>query len=132
MPVIFESCFGIKDAETFDFPVLISGMSITVKPGDAYVRGVKYSFTEDQVWVAAPSDKARVVWASLIAERATGALHLLVDEVDADNLDALSLPDAASPYLMLYPFYRVNIPPNTVSLEGLQVIVYRMPLKPEV
>lgn len=108
---------------------VVSPTVLAVRAGTFTYERTQYALDEDQEWtLPVIPDGGMWVEGYLVVEKATGDVHVLVDEQTsgAEHYEF----DGASTFTLLNNLFSLNIPESTVSLAGLAVEVFHIIPRP--
>lgn len=120
-----------SEDHAIDLAVEAAGMVIIVRAGAFKAGGEDLELAEDVTFTV--RNAANNVWidASIVREKATGEITVLVDEREADGV-TFDMPYEfeGGPYEKLYPIFSIGIPSGTSDLAGLDLRVNRVVISP--
>jgi len=113
---------GLEGFTEVDLGVEVSGMTITVKAGEAKWCGRDVSLAEDKTYVVDDDPDGRSVMGHLVEEE-SGGINVLVDEVGQDDTPYYFF---GSPYVSVMLLFRCDVPGGASSIEDASMKTYRV------
>lgn len=110
-----------------DLGITTEGLVISVAPGTFKVFGDEHQFVSqmDHAVTVDPTNETHVI-GMIVQDKTTDEVTLLVDEVVLDGVDETYAFDGSSPFKALLSLYKVLVPAEATTLDGLTMTVDRI------
>lgn len=102
--------------------VVKAGGTVTVKAGTFVIAKTSHSLGADSDFTVTSRPNVTYVFGYLVKEIASGVVSVLVDEFIDDGVDS-AYSFGGSPYELLSQIFRFVLPPNTATLNSVDVTV---------
>ena len=112
-----------------DLEVEASGRTLTVKSGIFKFQGEDYSFPEDLEYTVGVHQHKAWLEGHIFRNKDTGEAMLIVDEFVQDGVDQ-QLDCRTVPHTYLDFLFLMEIPPQTQSLDGLEIKLRKLRPRP--
>ena len=133
MPEITNTKIVAADRHAMDFPVTLSGATITVGAGTMKYNGVDWPLLDDEVFTVVNRPDETEIVAYIVIDRGTvpaGELRVFVDDVIQDGIDVRHKFERSERYELVAYLYRVTIPGGTTDVSTLDYHRWRIIARP--
>jgi hypothetical protein len=123
MPILKHTQRSPAQVNSVQFAVSVSGAVITVASGSFVIAKEALALTDSEEFTITSRPEDTDVHGYLVKDTDNaGEVRLLVDEVFSDDPEAYTFSRTGR-FRLLYELFKVKVPPNTSSGEGLDLQV---------